>query len=94
MFALAVFNPSIFDVVLPGRFFFGWIRWIWETSDLFAVGHARNLLRGGFAAEKSQSCYGIGVILNTLDGYFFAECGNIGAARTGTMELRWGPKTT
>ena len=52
LLAFAVFYPSNFEVVLPGRF--GLVRWIWEWSDLFAVGYTRDLLGDGLAAKKES----------------------------------------
>ena len=57
---LVVFDGSIAEVVLPGRF--GLVSWIWKRSDWFAVGQA-DLLSGASAIGKSELASGVGIIL-------------------------------
>ena len=59
--ALAVFDASYFEVVLPSRFLL--VNWIWKRSDWFAVGQA-DLLSGGSATGKSELASGVDIILN------------------------------
>ena len=58
--ALIVFDGSIAEVVLPGRF--GLVPWIWKWSDWFAVGQA-DLLSGASAIGKSEPASGVGLTL-------------------------------
>ena len=58
--ALVVFDGSIADVVLPGRF--GLVPWIWKWSDWFAAGQG-DLLSGGRAIRKSESASEVGMAL-------------------------------
>ena len=65
--ALVVFDGSIAEVVLPGRFRL--VSWMWRWSDWFTVGQA-DLLSGTSAIGKRELASGMGIILYLLNTLF------------------------